>query len=88
MRAEYSNKDWDYAAQRVMSPPFRTKEHQDGLWAGLAAGSLQVVATDHCAFTTAQKRMGLKGFPSIPNGTGGWRTGWRCSGPGGSRPGG
>ena len=68
---EYANKDWDYAAQRVMSPPFRSKEHQDGLWAGLAAGSLQVVATDHCAFTTKQKRMGLKGFPMIPNGTGG-----------------
>ena len=68
---EYFNKDWDYAAQRVMSPPFRGKEHQDGLWAGLAAGSLQVVATDHAAFTTKQKRMGLAGFPQIPNGTGG-----------------
>ena len=69
--SEYFNKDWDYAARRVMSPPFRSKAHQDGLWAGLAAGSLQVVATDHCAFTTEQKRMGLKGFPMIPNGTGG-----------------
>lgn len=69
--SEYFNKDWDYAARRVMSPPFRSKEHQDGLWNGLAAGSLQVVATDHCAFTTEQKRMGLKGFPMIPNGTGG-----------------
>jgi dihydropyrimidinase len=68
---EYFHKDWDYAARRVMSPPFRDKAHQDSLWAGLAAGSLQVVATDHAAFTTEQKRMGLKGFPSIPNGTGG-----------------
>ena len=69
--SEYQDKDWDYAARRVMSPPFRGREHQDGLWAGLAAGSLQVVATDHCAFTTEQKRMGLAGFPMIPNGTGG-----------------
>jgi dihydropyrimidinase len=68
---EYFNKSWDYAAQRVMSPPFRNKIHQDSLWAGLAAGSLQVVATDHCAFTTQQKRMGLSGFAKIPNGTGG-----------------
>ena len=68
---EYFNKDWDYAARRVMSPPFRSKDHQDSLWAGLAAGSLQVVATDHAAFDTEQKRMGLKGFPFIPNGTGG-----------------
>jgi dihydropyrimidinase len=30
-----------------------------------------VVATDHCAFTTAQKRVGLKSFAQIPNGTGG-----------------
>ncbi len=68
---EYFNKDWDYAARRVMSPPFRDKAHQDSLWAGLQSGSLQVVATDHAAFTTEQKRMGVKGFPSIPNGTGG-----------------
>jgi dihydropyrimidinase len=68
---EYFNRDWDYAARRVMSPPFRSKEHQASLWAGLQSGSLQVVATDHAAFTTEQKRMGLAGFPSIPNGTGG-----------------
>ena len=54
-----------------MSPPFRNKHHQDSLWAGLAAGSLQVVATDHCAFTTEQKRFGLGDFTKIPNGTGG-----------------
>lgn len=68
---EYQNKDWDYAARRVMSPPFRDQGHQDGLWAGLASGSLQVVATDHCAFTTDQKRMGVGDFTKIPNGTGG-----------------
>jgi dihydropyrimidinase len=69
--SEYQNKDWDHSARRVMSPPFRSKLHQDGLWAGLAAGSLQVVATDHCAFTTEQKRMGVGDFTKIPNGTGG-----------------
>ena len=69
--SEYSNPDWDHAARRVMSPPFRDKTHQDSLWAGLASGSLQVVATDHCAFTTEQKRFGLGDFRKIPNGTGG-----------------
>ncbi len=69
--SEYANKDWDHAARRVMSPPFRSKLHQDGLWAGLASGSLQVVATDHCAFTTEQKRYGVGDFTKIPNGTGG-----------------
>jgi dihydropyrimidinase len=69
--AEYHNPDWDHAAQRVMSPPFRPKEHQQSLWAGLQSGSLQVVATDHCAFTSEQKRLGRGDFTKIPNGTGG-----------------
>ena len=69
--SEYFNPDWDHAARRVMSPPFRNKLHQDSLWAGLQSGSLSVVATDHCAFTTAQKRFGLGDFSKIPNGTGG-----------------
>ncbi|MBP1805022.1 dihydropyrimidinase [Rubellimicrobium aerolatum] len=69
--SEYRHPDWDHAARRVMSPPFRDKRHQDSLWAGLQSGSLSVVATDHCAFTTAQKRFGLGDFTKIPNGTGG-----------------
>lgn len=69
--SEYFHPDWQHAARRVMSPPFRDKKNQDSLWAGLAAGSLQVVATDHCAFTDEQKRMGLGDFTKIPNGTGG-----------------
>ena len=68
---EYENRNWDHAARRVMSPPFRDKSHQDSLWAGLQSGSLQVVATDHCAFTTEQKRLGAGDFRKIPNGTGG-----------------
>ncbi|RMC31549.1 dihydropyrimidinase [Paracoccus alkanivorans] len=69
--SEYFNPDWDHAARRVMSPPFRNKLHQDSLWAGLQSGSLSVVATDHCAFTTEQKRYGVGDFTKIPNGTGG-----------------
>ena len=69
--SEYFNADWDHAARRVMSPPFRNKRHQDSLWAGLQSGSLSVVATDHCSFTTEQKRFGVGDFTKIPNGTGG-----------------
>jgi dihydropyrimidinase len=69
--SEYFHPDWDHAARRVMSPPFRNKLHQDSLWAGLQSGSLSCVATDHCAFTTAQKRFGVGNFSKIPNGTGG-----------------
>jgi len=67
----YRNPDWRYAAHHVMSPPFRSKEHQDALWRGLAAGILQTTATDHCCFKTAQKAMGKDDFRQIPNGTGG-----------------
>ena len=69
--SEYRHPDWDHAARRVMSPPFRDRRHQDSLWAGLQSGSLSVVATDHCAFTTEQKRFGRNDFSRIPNGTGG-----------------
>jgi len=69
--SEYFHPDWDHAARRVMSPPFRNKAHQDSLWAGLQAGSLSVVATDHCSFTSKQKRFGVGDFTKIPNGTGG-----------------
>ncbi len=67
----YRHPDWDFAASRVMSPPFRSKDHQEALWAGLASGTLQVTATDHCAFLLEQKRLGRDNFTKIPNGTGG-----------------
>ncbi|MCB9699405.1 MAG: dihydropyrimidinase, partial [Alphaproteobacteria bacterium] len=67
----YLNPDWDTAAHYVMSPPFRSREHQDALWRGLQAGMLQTTATDHCCFCTPQKRAGRDDFRKIPNGTGG-----------------
>ena len=73
--SEYFNPDWDHAARRVMSPPFRDKKHQDSLWAGLQSGSLSVVATDHCAFTTEQKRFGAATSPRSPTAPAGLRTG-------------
>lgn len=67
----YRSPDWRHAAHHVMSPPFRSREHQDALWRGLQAGILQTTATDHCCFMTAQKAMGQEDFRKIPNGTGG-----------------
>ncbi len=67
----YRNPDWNTAAHHVMSPPFRSREHQAALWRGLQSGVLSVVGTDHCVFDTAQKRVGLGDFRKIPNGTGG-----------------
>lgn len=67
----YRDLDWDKAAHYVMSPPFRSKEHQVALWRGLQSGALQTTATDHCCFCTSQKRMGQDDFRKIPNGTNG-----------------
>ncbi len=67
----YRDTDWNKAAHHVMSPPFRSKEHQAALWKGLQAGMLQTTATDHCCFCTPQKQAGLDDFRKIPNGTGG-----------------
>jgi len=67
----YRHEDWNHAAHYVMSPPFRSVEHQDALWRALQAGQIQTTATDHCCFCTPQKQMGLDDFRKIPNGTAG-----------------
>jgi len=55
----------------VMSPPFRSKDHQDALWRGLQSGNLHTTATDHCCFCADQKAMGRADFTKIPNGCAG-----------------
>jgi dihydropyrimidinase len=67
----YRHTDFDTAAAHVMSPPFRSREHQDALWRGLRSGNLQTTATDHCCFCADQKAMGKDDFRLIPNGTAG-----------------
>ena len=54
-----------------MSPPFRAKQHQAALWAGLVSGALQTTASDHCCFCAPQKAAGRDDFTRIPNGAGG-----------------
>ncbi len=67
----YRHPDFETAAAYVMSPPFRSKEHQTALWKGLQSGSLQTTATDHCCFCADQKAAGRDDFTLIPNGTAG-----------------
>jgi dihydropyrimidinase len=67
----YRDKDVEVAAAHVMSPPFRSSEHQAALWRGLQSGNLQTTATDHCCFCADQKAMGKDDFRLIPNGTAG-----------------
>jgi len=67
----YRNEGFEFAAAHVMSPPFRSKEHQAALWKGLQGGNLQTTATDHCCFCAPQKAAGKDDFTKIPNGTAG-----------------
>ncbi|AVR95621.1 dihydropyrimidinase [Pseudoduganella armeniaca] len=67
----YQHPDFDFAAGHVMSPPFRSKEHQRALWQGLQGGNLHTTATDHCTFCAEQKAAGRNDFTRIPNGCGG-----------------
>lgn len=67
----YQSEDEDFARGHVMSPPFRSRHHQDALWHGLTGGNLHTTATDHCTFCAEQKAMGAHDFTRIPNGCGG-----------------
>jgi dihydropyrimidinase len=66
--AEYRRPGFE-AAKFVMAPPPRTAPDRDALWAGLAAGEVDTVATDHCPFFFAtQKTRGRDDFSRIPGG--------------------
>src|SRR5262245_52872602 len=45
--ARYADPDPATVAGAVISPPLRAAADQDALWAGLAAGDLDLIATDH-----------------------------------------
>lgn len=62
-------------AKFVMAPPPRTGVDRRVLWAGLAAGEVDTVATDHCPFFyETQKIRGRDDFSRIPGGAPGIET--------------
>ena len=61
-------------AKYVIAPPLRKKEDTEALWKALADGEIQTVSTDHCSFTTEQKRLGKTDFRKIPGGMPGVET--------------
>lgn len=52
----------------MIAPPLRKKEDQEVLWNALAQDKLQTICTDHCSFTTEQKKMGMEDFTKVPCG--------------------
>ena len=58
----------------VCAPLMRTAEDRQGLWDALAKNELQMVASDHCPYTSAQKLEGKGDFRNIPGGLAGVET--------------
>jgi dihydropyrimidinase len=72
--AEYRRPGFE-GAKFVMAPPPRTGADRTALWAGLAAGEVDTVATDHCPFFyETQKIRGRDDFSRIPGGAPGIET--------------
>ena len=66
--SRYEQPEYREAAKYICAPPLRKKADQEAIWQGLADGTVQTVATDHCSFTLAQKDAGKDDFTKIPGG--------------------
>ncbi len=63
----------------VCAPPLRRLADREALWGAVRDADVEVVATDHCPFTTADRRRGTGGqgwadFTQIPGGLSGVET--------------
>ncbi len=52
----------------ICAPPLRPQADQDAMWRMLASHALDIVSTDHCPFTLAQKDAGQDDFRNTPGG--------------------
>jgi len=71
----------DEAQDFVCSPPVRGEQDRRALWDAVASGEVEVVSTDHCPFTRADRRRGTdaaaagwQDFTRIPGGLPGLET--------------
>jgi dihydropyrimidinase len=64
----------DDGRQYIATPPLRSLDDQKALWKELAQGHLSVISSDHCPFTTNQKRAAGDRFDRVPSGLPGVET--------------
>ncbi len=68
----------DYASLGTfgkMNPPLRSAEHRDALWAGIADGTVDCIATDHAPHTIDEKMLqGTSLLSDVPSGVPGVET--------------
>ena len=60
-----------YGTLAQQNPPIREKHHQDALWAAVADGTVDIVASDHAPHTLDEKS---GTYPNTPSGTPGVQT--------------
>jgi dihydropyrimidinase len=59
----------DDAQNFIMTPPLRKKEDIEALWEGIQDRTISIVSSDHCCFTTTQKKIrGDQSFRDITPG--------------------
>jgi dihydropyrimidinase len=59
----------------ICSPPMREEEDIAALWKGLSEGVISTTASDHCVFSSEQKKLGKDSFDKVPNAV--WGLGYR-----------
>jgi dihydropyrimidinase len=57
----------------ILQPPLRPKDQSNALWKLIASGAIDVISTDHCDYTIAQKRE-FADFTRTPGGLPGLET--------------
>lgn len=52
----------------VCSPPLRTDDDIEAMWAAIDDGTVSVVSSDHCGFASLAKDTSIEDFNKVPNG--------------------
>jgi len=69
-REDYSQ----YGPSIITNPPLRSKHDVEALWNGLAKGTVDIIVTDHCAYSKKEKEIGWTDVWKTPVGIPGLET--------------